>query len=46
MTKTDIAYNTYKRSFRTRFETSISSGTRNYTFDYPADWEEGASRIV
>ncbi len=28
----------YKRSFRERFETSISSSTHDYTFEYPDDW--------
>ena len=27
----------YRRSFRERFETSISSGTHDYAFSYPAD---------
>lgn len=29
---------TYKRSFRERFETSISSATRDYEFTMPDDW--------
>ena len=28
----------YKRSFRERFETSISSATHDYSFEYPEDW--------
>ena len=28
----------YKRSFRERFETSISSATHDYSFEYPDDW--------
>jgi hypothetical protein len=30
---------TYKRSFRERFETSISSATHDYSFTLPDDWE-------
>ena len=29
---------TYKRSFRERFETSISSATHDYSFSFPDDW--------
>jgi hypothetical protein len=32
----------YTRAFRERFETSISSATRAYTFEYPASWTPGA----
>ena len=31
---------TYKRSIRERFETSISSATRDYFFSFPDDWVE------
>jgi len=35
---------TYERSFRERFETSISSGTHDYAFEYPDEWvEDGVS---
>ena len=34
----------YTRAFRERFETSISSATRAYTFEYPASWTPGALR--
>lgn len=30
----------YKRRFRERFETSISSATRSYTFEVPSGWKE------
>jgi len=32
----------YTRAFRERFETSISSATRAYSFEYPASWGPGA----
>ena len=32
------AAQTYKRSIRERFETSISSATRDYSFSFPDDW--------
>ena len=32
----------YTRAFRERFETSISSATRAYTFEHPASWGPGA----
>jgi len=34
------AAKTYKRSIRERFETSISSATRDYSFSFPDDWVE------
>jgi hypothetical protein len=36
------AWSRYTRAFRERFETSISSATRAYTFEYPATWVPGA----
>ena len=38
----DEAWSRYTRAFRERFETSISSATRAYTFEYPATWAPGA----
>ncbi len=35
-------WSSYTRAFRERFETSISSATRAYTFEYPASWTPGA----
>jgi hypothetical protein len=35
----------YTRAFRSRFETSISSATRAYTFEYPASWTPGAAAV-
>ena len=40
----DEAWTRYTRAFRERFETSISSATRAYTFEYPASWAPGAPR--
>lgn len=35
----------YKRSFRQRFETSISAGTHDYSFKFPKDtWKVGMRR--
>jgi hypothetical protein len=33
-----VAWSRYTRAFRERFETSISSATRAYTFEYPSSW--------
>ena len=38
----DEAWTRYTRAFRERFETSISSATRAYTFEHPASWGPGA----
>jgi hypothetical protein len=38
----DATWARYTRAFRARFETSISSATRAYTFEYPSSWGPGA----